>query len=184
MVTIESLEKRRMAHKQILFHSAAREKILRGATLLADAVRVTLGPKSKSVLIQKSWGAPIVCNDGVTIAKEIDLRDPEEISALRFFVRRRRGPEMSSVTAPAPPPSLRMRFSPTASAMSSLAPAPSISSVDWTAPHAWRSRRCVPCLARSRRKRRRPRSQPYRPTMIHQSALSLPTPSLRSAAKG
>ena len=67
-----------MAHKQILFHSAAREKILRGATLLADAVRVTLGPKSKSVLIQKSWGVPIVCNDGVTIAKEIDLRDPEE----------------------------------------------------------------------------------------------------------
>jgi chaperonin GroEL len=67
-----------MAHKQILFHSAAREKVLRGATLLADAVRVTLGPKSKSVLIQKSWGAPIVCNDGVTIAKEIDLKDPEE----------------------------------------------------------------------------------------------------------
>ncbi|MGY3488762.1 chaperonin GroEL [Bradyrhizobium sp. USDA 4011] len=67
-----------MAHKQILFHSAAREKILRGATLLADAVRVTLGPKSKSVLIQKSWGAPIVCNDGVTIAKEFDLKDPEE----------------------------------------------------------------------------------------------------------
>ena len=67
-----------MAHKQILFHSAAREKVLRGATLLADVVRVTLGPKSKSVLIQKSWSAPIVCNDGVTIAKEIDLKDPEE----------------------------------------------------------------------------------------------------------
>src|SRR6476661_10442646 len=67
-----------MAHKQILFHSAAREKVLRGATLLADAVRVTLGPKSKSVLIQKSWGSPIVCNDGVTIAKEFDLKDPEE----------------------------------------------------------------------------------------------------------
>ena len=67
-----------MAHKQILFHSAAREKILRGTTALADAVRVTLGPKSKSVLIQKKWGAPIVCNDGVTIAKEVDLKDPEE----------------------------------------------------------------------------------------------------------
>ncbi|MGB9118257.1 chaperonin GroEL [Bradyrhizobium sp.] len=67
-----------MAHKQILFHSAAREKVLRGATLLADAVRVTLGPKSKSVLIQKGWGAPIVCNDGVTIAKEFDLKDAEE----------------------------------------------------------------------------------------------------------
>ena len=67
-----------MAHKQILFRSAAREKILRGATALADAVRVTLGPKSKSVLIQKKWGSPIVCNDGVTIAKEVDLKDPEE----------------------------------------------------------------------------------------------------------
>jgi chaperonin GroEL len=67
-----------MAHKQVLFRSAAREKVLRGATQLADAVRVTLGPKSKSVLIQKKWGVPIVCNDGVTIAKEFDLRDAEE----------------------------------------------------------------------------------------------------------
>src|SRR5690348_1980203 len=67
-----------MAHKQILFQSAAREKVLRGATLLCDAIRVTLGPKSKSVLIQKSWGSPIVCNDGVTIAKEFDLKDPAE----------------------------------------------------------------------------------------------------------
>jgi chaperonin GroEL len=67
-----------MAHKQVMFRSAAREKILHGASLLADAVRITLGPKSKSVLIQKSWGAPIVCNDGVTIAKEFSLKDPEE----------------------------------------------------------------------------------------------------------
>lgn len=67
-----------MAHKQMLFHSAAREKVLRGASALADAIRVTLGPKSKSVLIQNKWGTPIVCNDGVTIAKEVDLEDPEE----------------------------------------------------------------------------------------------------------
>ncbi|HJY36343.1 MAG TPA: chaperonin GroEL [Steroidobacteraceae bacterium] len=67
-----------MAHKQVAFQSAAREKILRGATQLADAVRITLGPKSKSVLIQRSWGAPIVCNDGVTIAKEFDLADAQE----------------------------------------------------------------------------------------------------------
>jgi chaperonin GroEL len=67
-----------MPHKQVLFRSAAREKILRGSTQLADAIRVTLGPKSKSVLIQKKWGAPVVCNDGVTIAKEFDLKDPEE----------------------------------------------------------------------------------------------------------
>jgi chaperonin GroEL len=67
-----------MAYKQVMFRSAAREKIVHGASLLADAVRITLGPKSKSVLIQKSWGAPIVCNDGVTIAKEFSLKDPEE----------------------------------------------------------------------------------------------------------
>ncbi len=74
-----------MAHKQILFRSAAREKILRGATQLADAVRVTLGPRSKSVLIEKKWGAPIVCNDGVTIAKEFDLKDPEENLGARML---------------------------------------------------------------------------------------------------
>src|SRR5512135_3142478 len=74
-----------MAHKQVLFRSLAREKILRGATQLADAVRVTLGPRSKSVLIEKKWGAPIVCNDGVTIAKEFDLKDPEENLGARML---------------------------------------------------------------------------------------------------
>jgi chaperonin GroEL len=74
-----------MPHKQILFRSAAREKILRGATQLADAVRITLGPRSKSVLIEKKWGAPIVCNDGVTIAKEFDLKDPEENLGARML---------------------------------------------------------------------------------------------------
>ena len=67
-----------MSYKRMLFHSAARERVLQGATALADAVRVTLGPKSKSVLIQKKWGPPLVCNDGVTIAKEVALKDPEE----------------------------------------------------------------------------------------------------------
>ncbi len=74
-----------MPHKQILFRSAAREKILRGATQLVDAVRVTLGPRSKSVLIEKKWGAPIVCNDGVTIAKEFDLKDAEENLGARML---------------------------------------------------------------------------------------------------
>ena len=74
-----------MAHKQVLFRSAAREKVLRGATQLADAVRVTLGPRSKSVLIERKWGAPLVCNDGVTIAKEFDLKDPEENLGARMM---------------------------------------------------------------------------------------------------
>jgi len=67
-----------MSHKKLLFREGAREKVLRGATALAEAVRVTLGPKSKSVLIGKKWGSPVVCNDGVTIAKELELEDPEE----------------------------------------------------------------------------------------------------------
>jgi len=67
-----------MAFKQFAFRSAAREKVLHGATALADAVRVTLGPKSKCVLIEKQYGKPLVCNDGVTIAKEVDLNDPVE----------------------------------------------------------------------------------------------------------
>jgi len=74
-----------MPHKQVLFESAAREKILRGTTQLADAVRVTLGPRSKSVLIERKWGAPLVCNDGVTIAKEFDLKDPEENLGARML---------------------------------------------------------------------------------------------------
>jgi chaperonin GroEL len=74
-----------VGHKQVLFHSAAREKILRGATQLADAVKVTLGPKSKSVLIERKWGAPLICNDGVTIAKEFDLKDPEENLGARML---------------------------------------------------------------------------------------------------
>ena len=74
-----------MAHRQVLFRSAAREKILRGATQLTDAIRITLGPRSKSVLIEKKWGAPIVCNDSVTIAKEFDLKDAEENLGARML---------------------------------------------------------------------------------------------------
>src|SRR5690349_3979123 len=74
-----------MGHKQIHFRSEAREKVLRGATALADAVRVTLGPRSKCVLIEKKWGAPLVCNDGVTIAKEVHLKDPEEDLGARLL---------------------------------------------------------------------------------------------------
>jgi chaperonin GroEL len=67
-----------MAAKEFQFHADARQSIVRGAGILADAVRVTLGPKSKCVLIEKKFGRPIVCDDGVTIAKEVELKDPAE----------------------------------------------------------------------------------------------------------
>jgi chaperonin GroEL len=74
-----------MAHSQLLFRDQARAKVLAGATALADAVRVTLGPKARCVLIEKKWGSPIVCDDGVTIAKEVNLRDPEENLGARML---------------------------------------------------------------------------------------------------
>ena len=64
--------------KRLLFRAEARERVLKGATTLADAVRVTLGPKSKCVLVERRWGPPLVSDDGVTIAKEVTLQDPEE----------------------------------------------------------------------------------------------------------
>jgi len=67
-----------MAFKEFHFESEARERLLHGAKALTDAVRITLGPKSKCVLIQKSFGLPVVCNDGVTIAREVQLKDPCE----------------------------------------------------------------------------------------------------------
>ena len=74
-----------MSHKRVVFDSAAREKVLRGATAMANAVRVTLGPKSKRVLIEKKWGFPLVCDDGVTIAKAFELPDPEENLGARMM---------------------------------------------------------------------------------------------------
>jgi chaperonin GroEL len=67
-----------MPHRHLLFRNEAREKLLRGANALADTVRLTIGPKAKCVLIQKKWGKPIVCDDGVTIAKEFELKDADE----------------------------------------------------------------------------------------------------------
>jgi chaperonin GroEL len=64
--------------KQISFEEDARRKLEAGMNTLADAVRVTLGPKGRNVVLDKKWGAPTITNDGVSIAKEIDLEDPYE----------------------------------------------------------------------------------------------------------
>ncbi|RME25062.1 MAG: chaperonin GroEL [Deltaproteobacteria bacterium] len=64
-----------MAAKEILFDVNARAKVLEGVDTLANAVKVTLGPKGRNVVIEKSWGAPVVTKDGVTVAKEVELED-------------------------------------------------------------------------------------------------------------
>src|SRR5256712_1756366 len=67
-----------MAAKVVRFGEEARAKVLRGVNVLADAVTVTLGPKGRNVVLEKSWGAPTVTKDGVTVAKEIELEDKFE----------------------------------------------------------------------------------------------------------
>src|ERR1700709_688178 len=64
--------------KLIAFNEEARRGLERGMDALADAVKVTLGPKGRNVVLAKSWGAPTITNDGVSIAREIELQDPYE----------------------------------------------------------------------------------------------------------
>lgn len=67
-----------MAAKQLLFDEAARQSILRGVTILTDAVKATLGPRGRNVVIDRKFGSPNITKDGVTVAKEIELKDPYE----------------------------------------------------------------------------------------------------------
>jgi chaperonin GroEL len=67
-----------MAAKDVKFNTDARNRMLRGVNILADAVKVTLGPKGRNVVIEKSFGAPRITKDGVTVAKEIELEDKFE----------------------------------------------------------------------------------------------------------
>ena len=64
--------------KEITFGKSAREKLLNGVNAVADTVKVTLGPKGRNVVIGSAYGCPQIVNDGVTIAKEIELKDPLE----------------------------------------------------------------------------------------------------------
>src|SRR3989338_3567348 len=67
-----------MAAKQLIYSEEARAAILKGVDKLANAVKITLGPKGRNVVIDKKWGSPTITKDGVTVAKEIELEDPFE----------------------------------------------------------------------------------------------------------
>src|SRR5216117_167124 len=64
--------------KQIVHGEDSRQAILRGVNILADAVKITLGPRGRNVVLDKKFGSPLITKDGVTVAKEIELRDPLE----------------------------------------------------------------------------------------------------------
>src|SRR5881392_1450663 len=67
-----------MAHKELKFNEDARRSLERGVNIVADALKVTMGPKGRYVVLDKKFGSPTITNDGVTIAKEIELEDPFE----------------------------------------------------------------------------------------------------------
>ena len=89
-----------MAAKDVKFAVEARDKMLRGVDILANAVKVTLGPKGRNVVLDKSFGAPRITKDGVTVAKEIELEDKFEIWAHRWCARSPRRPLIKPATAP------------------------------------------------------------------------------------
>jgi len=96
-----------MAAKEVRFHDSARHRIIAGVNVLADAVKVTLGPKGRNVVLEKSWGAPTVTKDGVSVAKEIELKDKFENMGAQMVKESLPRPPMSPVTAPPPPPCWR-----------------------------------------------------------------------------
>ena len=86
-----------MAAKQVNFGDEARAKLVEGVNILANAVKVTLGPKGRNVVLERSFGAPTVTKDGVSVAKEVELKDSWSRKLLR-------APATTPVTAPPPPP--------------------------------------------------------------------------------
>ena len=73
--------------KEIRFSSDARQSMLKGVNTLADAVSVTLGPKGRNVVLEKSYGSPLITNDGVSIAKEIELEDHFKIWVQNLYMK-------------------------------------------------------------------------------------------------
>jgi len=172
-----------MAAKEIKFGRTAREKMLRGVDILADAVKVTLGPKGRNVIIDKSFGAPRITKDGVSVAKEIELEDKFEnmgaqmvrevasktndiagdgTTTATVLAEAIYKEGLKNVTAGANPTSLQRGIQ---------------KAVDALVAELGLSPR------RSRTARRSPRSPPFPPTGIRRSATSSPTRWTRSARK-
>ena len=100
-----------MVAKRLEFNTDARDRMLKGVNTLADAVRVTLGPKGRNVILAKSYGAPRITKDGVTVAKDIELGQVREHRAHRWCATWPAAPATWPVTALPPPPSSPRRSS-------------------------------------------------------------------------
>ena len=88
--------------KQLKFDEEARSSLLKGVNIMAEAVKATLGPKGRNVVIDKKFGSPTITKDGVTVAKEIELKDPYEDMGAQMLKEVASRPPTSPVTAPPP----------------------------------------------------------------------------------
>ena len=168
--------------KMIAFDQEARDALRRGVSKLAQAVRVTLGPRGRNVILQKSFGSPTVTKDGVTVAKEIDLEDVYENMGARM-VR-----EVASKTS-----DMAGDGTTTATILAEAifneglrAVVAGVNPVQlkraWRRPSPTSPRSSRACRSRSRTRRKRsPRSAPSPPTTTPRSASCWPTPWKRSA---
>src|SRR5260221_2491620 len=80
-----AVQETKVMAKQIVYGDQARQAVLRGINQLADAIKVTLGPKGRNVILDKKFGSPTITKDGVTVAKEIELKDPLENMGAQTF---------------------------------------------------------------------------------------------------
>ena len=109
--------------KQITYGDDSRQAILRGVNRLADAVKVTLGPKGRNVVLDKKFGSPLITKDGVTVAKEIELKEPLENMGAQMVQRGRVArPPTWPATAPPPRPCSPRRSTARAARTSPRAP--------------------------------------------------------------
>ena len=91
-----------MTAKQVLFGDDARVRMVRGINILANAVKVTLGPKGRNVVLDRNFGSPLVTKDGVTVAREIELKDKFENMGAQWFVKWPPRPTTMPVTVQRP----------------------------------------------------------------------------------
>ena len=93
-----------MSAKEVKFGDSARKRMVAGVNILADAVRVTLGPKGRNVVLEKSFGSPSITKDGVSVAKEIELKDKFENMGAQMVKEVASRPTIQQVTVPLPRP--------------------------------------------------------------------------------
>ena len=93
-----------MAAKEVKFGDSARARMVEGINILADAVKVTLGPKGRNVVLERSYGGPTVTKDGVSVAKEIELKDKFANMGAQMVKEVASKTSDIAVTAPRPPP--------------------------------------------------------------------------------